>query len=148
MLAVRHAIVDDIPAMVGLLTILFTHEHEHAPGEERQRRGLEMLLTRPDLATPFVLTRDGAVIGMTSILWSVSTVMGGLSGTIDDVVVHPNHRGIGGAKTLLAHAIEFARQRGCLRLVLHTDDDNAVAQGLYHEFGFTRSTMITMRQKL
>jgi ribosomal protein S18 acetylase RimI-like enzyme len=67
---------------------------------------------------------------------------------IDDFVVDPAYRGQGGGSMLLAAAIETARQAGCLRITLNTDQDNAAAQRLYQRHGFELSTMKSMRLRL
>lgn len=52
--------------------------------------------------------------------------------------VQPHHRGHGAARSLTIAAIEFARERGCERIVLDTDAQRLEAAAtLYRSLGFT-----------
>ena len=143
---------DDLPQLVELLGILFTQEHELAPDADKQARGLRLILGDPAIGSIYV-ARDGAagsnsVLGMVSILRTVSTAEGGAAGHLEDFVVRPECRGRGLGARLLAYAIEQARAGGLHRLILLTDGDNSSAQRLYERAGFGRSGMLPMRLKL
>jgi ribosomal protein S18 acetylase RimI-like enzyme len=139
---------DDLPQLVELLRVLFTQEHELAPEAAKQRRGLSRILADTAVGCIYV-ARDGArVLGMVSILKSVSTAEGGPVGLLEDLVVRPECRGQGVGAKLLAYAIAQARADGLLRLTLLTDGDNLGAQRLYEKAGFARSGMLPMRLKL
>ena len=142
----------DLPQLVELLGILFTQEHELAPEADKQARGLRLILGQPSVGSIYV-ARDGAagsnsVLGMVSILRTVSTAEGGPSGHLEDFVVRPECRGRGLGARLLGYAIEQARAGGLLRLILLTDGDNLSAQRLYQRAGFVRSAMLPMRMTL
>ena len=145
---VRFATWDDIPAVVALLTELFTQEADFVPDVERQRRGVERILERPSVGRIFVCERDAQVVGMVSLLFSVSTAEGGPAAWLEDMVVARAHRncGIGGA--LLEHALRFAKTEGILRITLLTDRTNERAQEFYARHGFDRSGMVPMRISL
>jgi ribosomal protein S18 acetylase RimI-like enzyme len=139
---------DDLPQLIELLHVLFTQEHELAPDAEKQRRGLSRILGDPAAGRIYV-ARDGArVLGMVSILKSVSTAEGGPVGLLEDLVVRPECRGRGVGAKLLAYAIAQAQADGLLRLILLTDGDNVKAQRLYERAGFARSGMLPMRLRL
>lgn len=50
--------------------------------------------------------------------------------------VHPEHRGQGISRALLAHAIEEGLQRGAVLATLEVRAGNLAAQALYQRFGF------------
>ena len=139
---------DDLPQLVELLGILFTQEHELAPDPAKQERALRQILEKPTIGRISVLRDAERVLGMVSILRTVSTAEGGPAGLLEDFVVRPECRGQGLGARLLAHAIECARADGLLRLILLTDGDNINAQRLYERAGFARSGMLPMRLRL
>lgn len=58
---------------------------------------------------------------------------GGLVGHVEDVVVHPDFRGRGIGKALVARLVEEAREDGCYKIVLDCLDHNIKC---YEECGF------------
>jgi GNAT superfamily N-acetyltransferase len=55
---------------------------------------------------------------------------------IEDVFVRESARGQGLGRALVELAIERARERGCKRIELDVDEDNAPARALYRDLGF------------
>lgn len=144
----RLAGLSDIAELSSLLTMLFSQEAEFKPHTSRQKRGLRMILDNPAIGQIFVAEKAGKVVGMASLLFTVSTALGGKVGIIEDVVVTPNWRGQGIGKQLIHHVLKYSRRMKLKRLTLLTDGDNHSAQGLYKRFGFHSSTMLPMRLSL
>lgn len=138
----------DLPALVRLLGLLFVQEAEFHPDPGRQLRALRALLERPQEAFVRVLRIDGAVAGVVSVQFVVSTAEGGRAGLLEDLVVDPAWRGRGLGSALLADAIGQARERGCLRLTLLTDAGNERARAFYLRHGFHASPMQPLRLPL
>lgn len=138
----------DVPALCDLLGALFGQEVEFAPDPEAQRRGLEAILADPDVGLILVARREGRVIGMANLLFTVSTALGARVAILDDLVVDPTERGAGVGSALLERAIASAREQGCRRISLHTDASNVSAQRLYRRFGFADSSMLSMKLAL
>jgi ribosomal-protein-alanine N-acetyltransferase len=63
---------------------------------------------------------------------------------IATIAVHPDWRGRGLGELLLLSLLEEAAKRGAARATLEVRVSNAVAQGLYHKYGF-RNTSRSMR---
>ena len=146
---ITHATADDIPALSGLLNVLFSQEAEFTPDAEAQQRGLGMILGNPDIGT-ILLARnaDGEVQGMVNLLWTVSTALGARVALLEDMVVAPAARGLGVGSRLLNAAIAEANRQGCQRLTLLTDADNVDAQRFYRRQGFVPSRMAPWRLQL
>jgi putative acetyltransferase len=53
--------------------------------------------------------------------------------------LQPEYRGRGLGRTLLNHAIRWAKDRGCQAIVLDTSTTMTAAQGLYESAGFSRT---------
>ncbi|MDR0533105.1 MAG: GNAT family N-acetyltransferase [Verrucomicrobiales bacterium] len=135
----------DIPALAGLLAMLFEQEYDFNPDRTRQERAIALLLQEPEHAWIWVARADSVPVGMISLQSVISTAEGGKSLWLEDWIVHPACRGRGIGGRLLRYAIEQARARGFRRISLLTDRDNLSAQGRYAEQGFKPSAMLPMR---
>jgi len=144
----REAIAADIPTMIRLLGHLFAQEAEFMPDEAAQRRGLEMILADPDAGSLLVAEEAGQVIGMVSLLYTVSTALGARVALLEDMAVAPEARNGGFGSVLLDAAIARARADGCRRITLLTDGANTEAQRFYERAGFSASEMLPMRLML
>jgi GNAT superfamily N-acetyltransferase len=142
------ATFDDIAALADLLAILFAQEADFRPDREKQERGLRLILESPGTGVVFVARDGGEVVGMASLLFTVSTAEGGPACWLEDMVVRPDRRGSGLGSRLFQHAIDHARAKGFVRLTLLADRDNEGAIRFYQRHGFTRSAMNALRLSL
>jgi GNAT superfamily N-acetyltransferase len=138
----------DIPQLADLLALLYAQEAEFTFDREKQARGLRLIVETPACGQIFVARSDGRAVGMVNLLFTVSTAEGGPACWLEDVVVHPDHRGAGLGARLVGHAIEVARSRGYLRISLLTDQTNEAAQRFYSRHGFVASPMTPLRLRL
>jgi len=145
---VREARPADVGAMVDLLALLFKQEADFVPSPAKQRRALELILAQPALGRLFVLTRADKVLGMVSLLFTISTAEGGKAAWLEDLVVRADQRGRGLGTRLLRAAVDWARKQGITRITLLTDADNMGARGLYLRHGFSPSAMQPLRLHL
>lgn len=138
----------DLPALSALLTLLFAQEHEFSPDSAAQQQGLAAILQQAESGCILVARHEGEVIAMVSLLYSISTALGGRVALLEDMVVQPDYRGQGVGAQLLDHALAYARSQQILRITLLTDHDNVAAQHLYSQHGFQQSGMQAWRLKL
>ena len=138
----------DLPQLVELLGVLFAQEADFVPDAAKQKRALEAILGDPHIGHIYVARAAGRVIGMVSTLYTISTAEGGKAAWLEDMIVLPERRGQGIGAALLAHAVVGAREQGCLRLTLLSDEDNQLAHAVYAAEGFQFSGMRPMRLKL
>jgi GNAT superfamily N-acetyltransferase len=135
----------DIPALCQLLAILFSQEVEFQADQTVQASALTSLFDNPELGT-LLIARDGTrPIAMVSLLYTVSTALGGRVALLEDMLVHPDYRNRAIGSQLLSHAVTVAREQGCRRITLLTDRENSAAQGFYRRQGFALSEMVPMR---
>ena len=128
--------------------MLFSQEAEFIPNPEAQCRGLAQVVNNPE-AGAVLLAREGAeVLGMVSLLFTVSTALGERVALLEDMVVFSQGRRAGIGTQLLTQAILFARTQGCKRITLLTDRTNETAQRFYGKQGFVVSSMVPMRLAL
>jgi len=140
--------VSDIPALCELLGFLFSQEADFKPDREAQFRGLARIIASPEIGLIIVARQDNQVVGMVSLLYTVSTALGDRVALLEDMVVSPRVRGTGVGSRLLEHAIQLARLGGCKRITLLTDRTNDSAQRFYQKHGFCFSGMIPLRLSL
>lgn len=139
------ATLAEIDELLHLLNVLFTQDIEFEPDYKKQKAGLEQIISNPSVGEILLMKVDGKVAGMVSLLYSISTALGGKVAILEDMVVDTEFRRKGLGKELLHEAIAFARERGCLRITLLTDFDNETAIKFYQNVGFSLSKMIPLR---
>jgi GNAT superfamily N-acetyltransferase len=138
----------DIPRLVELLGLLFSQEREFTPDPEKQREALEAILADRSRGRIFVAREGSEVVGMASLLYTISTAEGGKAALFEDLIVDPKHRRKGIGSKLINYVIQQARAEGVLRITLLTDLENDTALGLYRKLGFVDSPMQPMRLHL
>ena len=144
---IRRAGPEDIPALVGLLRLLFSIEKDFVFDAVKQERGLRLLLANAQAAV-FAAEYDGQVIGMCTGQLLISTAQGGPSALIEDVVVQLAQQGKGVGRQLVAAAEAWAVSQGASRMQLLADQNNAPALAFYHKTGLQRTAMICLRKML
>lgn len=144
----RRAMPTDIPRLSELLDLLFTQESEFQPNPKLQKSALKTLLYNSQLGDIFVADDNHNVVAMVSLLYTVSTALGGRVAILEDMIVTPAYRQQGVGSDLMEYAIDHAKQIGCKRITLLTDEENEIAQGFYRQHGFEHSSMVVFRKSL
>ncbi|MCB1235136.1 MAG: GNAT family N-acetyltransferase [Verrucomicrobiae bacterium] len=145
---IEPAALDILPDLVDLVMELFEMEEDFQPDREKQEKGLRLILEQPSRGRIFVIRTDYQIIGMINLLFTISTAMGGFVILMEDVIVHPDHRGQGFGTRLVEHVVQFARKKDFKRITLLTDQISAESQRFFQKNGFTHSHMIPMRLNL
>jgi GNAT superfamily N-acetyltransferase len=135
----------DLDELSEMLSDLFAQESDFRPDREKQLRGLRLIFEQPSRGRVFVLRRNGAIVGMINLLFTISTAEGGFVILLEDLVIHKKYQGKGYGSKLLQHAIDFAKQKNFLRITLLTDRPENVAQEFFRHHSFVESSMIPMR---
>jgi GNAT superfamily N-acetyltransferase len=135
----------DLDELSGMLGELFAQESDFRPDKDKQLRGLRLIFEQPSRGRVFVLRRNGAIVGMINLLFTISTAEGGFVILLEDLVVQKQYQGQGYGDKLLEHAIDFAKKKNFLRITLLTDRPENVAQAFFRKHGFAESSMIPMR---
>lgn len=139
--AIDQATATDIPALADLRTVLFTQEADFCPDRQKQMRGLRMLIEAPDAGRIFIARVDGGVVGMVSLLFTVSTAQGAPTCWSFGPTIGAADSAHGCWSTRSA----TPRPIGFLELRLLTDRTNARAIRFYERHGFHPSEMIPLR---
>jgi GNAT superfamily N-acetyltransferase len=138
----------DIPEVAALLGQLFEQEAEFRPDAAAQSEGLSLILADPALGRVLVAEGGVGIIGMATVLLTVSTALGRRVALLDDLVVDRGARGRQVGTALVRAVIEHCRAEGVARITLNSDADNLAAHRFYARFGFERSPMLPFRLKL
>ncbi len=142
---IRTACIDDLESLIHLLNVLFSQDIEFEADYEKQKNGLKEILENPDIGEILVLTIDDNIIGMVSLLYSISTALGGRVAILEDMIIDKDFRSNTYGTELINEAVKFARENNILRITLLTDYDNDRAIHFYGNAGFVKSKMIPMR---
>jgi len=136
---VREATEEDVPRMVELLghgSLIEGKEDltELAP----YRAALTEIAQGPGAV--LVAQVDGRVVGVCQlIVFRHLQSRGALCAEVESVHVHPDHRGQGIGGVLMRAAVQRARQLGCYRVQLTSNNARPEAHRFYQRLGFEPS---------
>jgi len=106
------------------------------PLSAEARTGLIPLLREHTSSFVLLAACDTVLVGMCLCVIGISTFRARPVLNVADLAVLPGYRGKGLGRALLAFAEREALARGCCRLSIEVQQDNAPAIGLYRSFGF------------
>ncbi|MBC2581827.1 GNAT family N-acetyltransferase [Clostridium sp. DJ247] len=144
---IRKAQHNDIEMLVELLKVLFSIEEDFVFDEEKQRRGLRMMLQDQDNRCIFVAEFEQHIVGMTSGQILVSTAEGGISVLVEDVVIDENYRKQGIGRELLSAMESWAVEKGAKRLQLLADINNSSALVFYKKLNWSNTRLTCLQKK-
>jgi GNAT superfamily N-acetyltransferase len=128
-------------AVVARLLVSFRdHLAMDWPSENAFLAGVERLMD--DVNTEFLLgapDADSPPAGVVQLRFRYGIWKAATDCLVEDVFVADGSRGRGLARALMELAAERARERGCRRMELDTEEDNAAALALYESVGFSAS---------
>ena len=143
---VEPATIEDLPALTELVMDLLSGSGDFTPDRVLQERGLRLILEQPSRGRIFVVRNKHRIFGMVNLLFTISTARGGFVILLEDVVIHPHHRGQGYGAMLVNYVVDFAKQKNFKRITLLTDRMSAESQEFFRKRGFEHSHMIPMRR--
>lgn len=143
---VEPATIEDLPALTELVMNLFDLSGDFTPDRAVQERGLQLILEQPNRGRIFLVRTHDQIFGMVNLLFTISTARGGFVILMEDVVIHPDHRGQGYGTMLIDYVAEFAKKKHFKRITLLTDRISAESQEFFKKQGFEYSNMIPMRR--
>ena len=139
-LQIRQATPDDLPAVLALYAQPDMDDGRVLPLQEAQQLLAQFarypsyhLYVACDDAQPTTTVGTFALLVMHNLAHR-----GTPSAIVEDVVVSPYHQGQGIGRQMMAHARELARQAGCYKLVLSSNQKRERAHAFYASLGFQR----------
>jgi len=142
---IRQANITDINFLIALLKELFEIEEDFIFNEDKQRRGLELLLAS-DNDYIMVAEHGSEVIAMCTVLAIISTAEGGYVGLIEDLVVQKAYACKGIGRKLLSAVELWAKEQGLTRLQLLADRNNQHALTFYDKMDWQKTQLIGLRK--
>jgi ribosomal protein S18 acetylase RimI-like enzyme len=130
--SVRVAGPEDADAVAGLLIEFRDWMGYGTPPDETVRATVGKLLEDP--GTVYLLAGDQ---GLAQLRFRLSAWTGAEDCWLEDLFVSESARGTGLGRALIAECIAHARARGCVRIELDVQADNAPALALYERNGFS-----------
>ncbi|NQY93466.1 MAG: GNAT family N-acetyltransferase, partial [Campylobacteraceae bacterium] len=88
------------------------------------------------------------IVGMVNFLYTISTALGSKVAILEDMILDKNCRGQNLGTTLIDFALATAKESGCKRVTLLTDEDNTQAHKFYENKGFEKSSMVPFKMIL
>ena len=142
---VETATIEDLSALTDLVVDLLDLQDDFTPDPQLQELGIRHILEEPARGRIFVVRSQDRILGMANLLFTVSTAMGGFVLILEDVIIHPDHRGLGLGARLVEAVIAFAREKNFKRITLLADKLSNDSQAFFKQHGFQFSTLIPMR---
>jgi GNAT superfamily N-acetyltransferase len=129
---------EDVATVAGLLAGFRDHLGHSDPSDESLVKSAELLVGAGD--TEFWLAAANeppAAAGICQLRFRHSVWTGTEDCWLEDLFVREDARDHGLGRALVARSLERARERGCKRIELDTNEDNHTAIRLYESFGFS-----------
>ncbi|MEN9213783.1 MAG: GNAT family N-acetyltransferase [Gloeomargarita sp. DG02_3_bins_56] len=124
-------------ALVGLLAMYALDPMGGGQGlSEFTKTNLVQELSKRPYAHVILAFWGGEAVGVVVAFEGFSTFACRPLLNIHDIFVHPNYRGQGISKRLLAKAEQIAVELGCCKLTLEVLEGNFIARAAYQSFGF------------
>ncbi len=138
MSSVWRATPDDADAVAGLLVEFRDHMGHSWPPDESFAVSVRQLIGRSDSEFWLAATEAGAAPSAVCQLRFRHSVWTATEDCwLEDLYVRDEARRRGLARALVQSAIDHARERGCRRIELDANEDNAGALALYARLGFS-----------
>ncbi|NMP21718.1 GNAT family N-acetyltransferase [Sulfobacillus harzensis] len=126
----------DIPDLVPLMLSYIVDFYERPnPGSEAVTQLVAQLLEHPDSGIQFVADDQALLVGFATLYFTFSTLQAKRAAILNDLFVHPAHRGQKIGERLFQHCLDYVRSRGWAYMQWETARDNVVAQALYNKMG-------------
>ncbi len=135
---VRRAEPHEAAHVARLLIAFRDHLGLDAPPDERWHAGVQRLIARDDTAFLLAAPQPGAApAGVAQVRFRPGLWWDADDCLLEDLFVLATARGHGLGRALVAATVALARARGCRRVELDVNEDNAPALALYRSFGFS-----------
>jgi GNAT superfamily N-acetyltransferase len=131
----RPATIDDVPAVLGFIRALAEYEKlSHAVGATEELLREHLFGPRPS-AEVILAELEGSPVGFAAFFQTFSTFVGQPGIWLEDILVLPEHRGLGVGRILLREVARVAFERNAGRLEWSVLDWNTPAIEFYRKVG-------------
>jgi GNAT superfamily N-acetyltransferase len=117
------------------------HLGKDSPADDSIRASVAMMIGGEDTEYWLAASGDGApAAGVCQLRFRHSVWTGADDCWLEDLFVRGSERGTGLGRALVVAAIDCARERGCARIELDTEEVNRAAVSLYESLGFSAAS--------
>jgi ribosomal protein S18 acetylase RimI-like enzyme len=134
---IRLATSDDAADVARLIIGFRDWQGREDPSDSSIEASVRRLLADP--STEYLLAGDPAA-GILQLRFRHAVWTGTDDAHLEDLFVSADARGSGVGRELVEAAFERARERGCARMLLDTNESNEAALRLYESMGFRSGT--------
>jgi len=132
---------EETDEVAALLSEFRDHMGHDSPADESIRASLGTLIGREDTEYWLAASDDGArAAGVCQLRFRHSVWTGVDDCWLEDLFVRASARGTGLGRALVVAAKDRARERGCARIELDTEEGNRAAVALYESLGFSAAS--------
>jgi hypothetical protein len=131
---------DDVTTVAGLLAGFRDHLDHSEPSDYSLAKSAERLVGAADTEFWLAAADEAPAAGVCQLRFRHSVWTGSEDCWLEDLFVREDARGQGLGRALVERSLERARERGCSRVELDTNEDNHTAIRLYESFGFSRTS--------
>ena len=134
---VWRADIEEAETVGGLLVEFRDHLGVTWPSDNAFIAGVERLIEDPHTAFLLGTPHDDAPpAGVAQVRFRYGIWWAAQDCLLEDLFVREDARGTGVGRALVQATVDLARERGCRRVELDANEDNAAAQALYSSLGF------------
>lgn len=133
-ISISEATIADVNALVGLMRDFYA-ESGFPLDPAWAAESFRMLLADPSRGRVWLVRAGETAVGHVVLSLRFTMEHGGLSGSIDDLYVTPEHRRKGCGRKLLTSLAAHCREMGCKSLQVEVAESNDAALALYRAFG-------------
>jgi GNAT superfamily N-acetyltransferase len=137
----------DVPALLRLMRAYCTYDGIPFE-EERQRRGLLVLMGAEHLGAAFLVTKEDELAGYFVLTYGFDLEFGGRVATVTELYILELYRRDGAGLRALGYAEKIARDNGAFALELQAERKNEHALAFYERAGFVRHDRIPMSKRV
>jgi GNAT superfamily N-acetyltransferase len=127
---------EDAPAVARLLCEFRDWWGSREPSDDEMLAGVRRIMAGGDGVYLLAATAGAAPAGVAQLRFRWSVWKGAEDCWLEDLYVRDAARRAGLGRALVGAAVRQARERGCRRIELDVNEDNAVARALYAACGF------------
>jgi GNAT superfamily N-acetyltransferase len=129
---------DEAETVARLLVEFRNHNGKDWPSDNAMLAVVERLIEQPDVEYLLACADDDSPpSGVCQLRFRLSVWTAAPDCWLEDLFVEESARGRGCGAALVEAALERARERGCRRVELDTNEENDVALALYRRLGFS-----------
>jgi ribosomal protein S18 acetylase RimI-like enzyme len=147
---VWRAAPDEAPVVAALLGGFRDHLGYDRPDDASVRASVERIIVRDD--AEYLLAGDDEAVGVAQVRYRWSVWWATEDCWLEDLYVRDEARGSGVGRRLVEEVLRRAADRGCARVELDVNTENAPALALYRSLGFetgkTGGQDLLMRRRL